>query len=47
MSFEETLDVFPMCGNAEMGQRGSGHLAVPGWFLDTEPRKTDPRSEDE
>ena len=30
-----------------MGQRGSGHLAVPGWFPDTEPGQTDPRCRDE
>ena len=27
----------PGTGNARTGQRGSGHLAVPGWPSDTEP----------
>ncbi len=29
MSSEATLEVAPMVGNAHLGQRGSGHSAVP------------------
>jgi hypothetical protein len=29
MSSEEADHVSPMCGNADIGQRDSGHLAVP------------------
>lgn len=32
----------PRGGNADARQRGSGHLAVPGWFSDTEPRQSRP-----
>jgi len=32
----------PCAGNAGTRQRGSGHLAVPGWFSDTEPRQSRP-----
>ena len=28
----------PRGGNTEARQRGSGHLAVPGWLSDSEPR---------
>jgi hypothetical protein len=32
----------PRGGNAEARQRGSGHLAVPGWYSDTGPRRSRP-----
>jgi hypothetical protein len=34
-------------GQSPWGQRGSGHLAVPGWLPDLEPGQADPRSRDE
>ncbi len=37
----------PRGGNTDPRQRGSGHLAVPGWLSDTEPRFSRPRSGDE
>jgi hypothetical protein len=37
----------PCDGNTGMRQRGSGHLAVPGWSSDSELRTTDPRSGNE
>ena len=32
----------PRGGNTGTRQRGSGHLAVPGWFSDIEPRQSRP-----
>jgi hypothetical protein len=32
----------PRGGNAGARQRGYGHLAVPGWYSDTEPRRSRP-----
>ena len=37
MPSEEMHDISLMNGRAFFRQRGSGHLAVPGWFSDTEP----------
>ena len=47
MPFEAALGGRPGGGSTRAGQRGSGHLAVPGWCLDTAPGEADPRSRDE
>jgi hypothetical protein len=38
MPSEEMHDISLINGRPFFRQRGSGHLAVPGWFSDTEPR---------
>lgn len=41
-AFPEGRVCLPRGGNDKARQRGSGHLAVPGRFLDTEPRRSRP-----
>jgi hypothetical protein len=46
-AFREDARHLPDRGNAAIGRRDSGHLAVPGWLSDSEPRLADPRSGNE